>query len=129
ATVLLVGSVVTTARTGLAALVLTTVFIAGLELAKALAKGRTRKQVFFTLIFLFLASFFIIYFYVEFSSRSVRFDSSGRFEGYYLGLESFLNSPFVGVMFDRSYYLESYGTIPHNLFIYILSQGGFVLFI
>ncbi|MBD3655378.1 MAG: hypothetical protein HUJ14_02610 [Marinobacter sp.] len=127
--ILLVGSVVTTARTGLAALVLTTVFIAGLEFAKAIVIGKARKQVFLVLLSLLFASLLIIYFYVEFSSRTIRFDSSGRIDGFYLGFKSFLDNPFTGVMFDRSYFLEEYGTIPHNLLVYILSQGGILLFI
>ncbi|PPL14810.1 hypothetical protein UN63_14645 [Oceanisphaera arctica] len=126
--ILLLGSVVTTARTGLAALIIATLFVGGLEITKYLAKGKAKKSTLRTLLILFLSSLVVVYFYVEFSNRTVSFDSSGRFHGYYLGFQSFLDSPFLGVMFNRDYFLENYGTIPHNLFVYILSQGGILFF-
>ncbi len=127
--VLLAGSVVTTARTGLAGLILAALFVFVIELNKLLVKGRVKKKVLLTLCMLILALFSIVYFYAQFSTREIRFDGSGRLEGYYLALKSFVDHPFLGVMFDREYFLTFYGVIPHNLFIYILSQGGIFFFI
>lgn len=127
--VLLLGSVVTTARTGLGALVLATIFVSVVEFIRVLVRGKVNKRVMLTLLFLAIASFVTFYFYVEFSSRSLKLDGSGRFEGYYLAFNAFLDSPILGVMFDRDYYVSNYGVLPHNLFLYILSQGGGLLFV
>lgn len=127
--VLLVGSVVTTARTGLAGLILAALFVFAIEFVNLLVKGRVKKRVLLTLCILALAAFLIIYFYVLLSTREIRFDGSGRIEGYYRALQSFIDHPFLGVMFDREYFLSYYGVIPHNLFIYTLSQGGIFFFI
>lgn len=127
--VLLVGSVVTTARAGLAGLILTALLVFVIEFINILAKGKVNKRVLLTLCVLALASFLIVYFYVRFSIRDIRFDGSGRLEGYYMALQSFVDHPFLGVMFDREYFSLHYGVLPHNLFIYILSQGGIIFFI
>jgi len=126
---LLVGSVVTTARTGLAALIITSVFVMSFEFFKATIKAKITKKKLLVLCLFILASFLVVYFYVRFSSREVGFGGSGRLIGYYLALQSFFDNPILGVMFDRGYYLSNYGTIPHNLFIYILSQGGIFFFV
>jgi len=125
--VLLAGSVVTTARTGLAALVIAIAFFAVAELFKALASGRIEKRMLFSLSLLGVASSFFVYFYAALSSRRISLSDSGRMEGYYSALHSFIESPSVGVMFDDQYFVETYGVLPHNLFFYILSQGGVVV--
>src|SRR5690606_19477166 len=89
--VLLLGSVVTTARTGLGALVLATIFVSVVEFIRVLVRGKVNKRVMLTLLFLAIASFVTFYFYVEFSSRSLKLDGSGRFEGYYLAFNAFLD--------------------------------------
>ena len=73
-----------------------------------------------------MSAIFFVGFYIQFSSREFTFDGSGRLDGYLYALRAFENSPLVGVMFNREYFLANYGTLPHNLFLYVLSQGGIV---
>lgn len=127
--VLLAGAVVTTARTGLAALVFAILLFAGVEIMKSFKAGRVSKRMLFSIVFFSAVSSIFIYYFSVLSTRKASLSGSGRIEGYYSALRSFSESPVVGVMFDDKYYFDNYGIIPHNLFFYILSQGGAIFFV
>jgi O-antigen ligase len=62
------------------------------------------------------------------SNRTYDFSGSGRLEGYLKAFEFVLENPFLGAWFSVEYYQQFYNVLPHNMFIYILTMGGFLSF-
>ncbi len=124
--VLLLGTLVTSARTGMFSLL---VFYMGLALLKTfwdLTRLRLKKS--YALIFMILSILFSLgcYLAVYNSSRLLNLDGSGRIDGYIDAIYSIWDKPFFGFMFDIDLYVLLVGALPHNVFLYILAMTGVV---
>jgi hypothetical protein len=124
--VLTAASILTSARTGVVALVGASAIFYFLEIGYLIYSGKMKK------ITLLLSSLAIIFFLPVTSalsekfSRMISFDDSGRLDGY-KSAYSFLESNYLmGAKFDILMYKDEVDVIPHNMFVYLLSVGGVV---
>lgn len=129
-TTLIIGSILTSARTGLASIIILYTCIIIKNLLYSLLKLKISKinTIFITTTPLIL--FLIIIFSEKITGRTISFSSSGRIEGYSKAIGFILENPFLGALFDYDYYSRKLDIeIPHNLFIYIFSMGGLTIFL
>lgn len=128
-TVLLLSSVVTSARTGFVAfaLFLTTIII--MRIISALYTGRTKKHVIFFVVGALLSPVLFMFGLESLTGRALTFSSSGRFDGFLIGWDFFSNNVLFGALLDKDFYYRSVTTIPHNIFIYMLYMGGVIFFV
>lgn len=124
--ILLLGSLSTSARTGVFSLLIVSSIFVFIYFCTAVYSGKIKA----IWLILFLLGFFSILslpiIWSAISDRPLTVDSSGRFEGYIAALDISLNSPILGMLFNTDLYTEKYGAIPHNVFIYMLTFGGAV---
>ncbi|WP_201593329.1 hypothetical protein [Psychrobacter sp. Pi2-51] len=122
---LIVASLSTTARTGLASLILTMVLYSALNIDKVIVNKKLYYACLITILayplFVFLKKDFIL---IE---REITVSSSGRTEGYAEGISYFTDNILLGSIFDPIRYRDTIGVIPHNLFIYLAVVGGLCL--
>lgn len=122
--VLVVGSLVTTARTGIVSLIIVMWIYSLYVLGSRLLTNRLN----FGALAIIFGSVVILafgYFYVSnISSREWSTSGSGRVEGYVMAFEYVSQNPFFGTMFSPELYKSIVGVIPHNLFLYIAAMGG-----
>jgi O-antigen ligase/polysaccharide polymerase Wzy-like membrane protein len=122
--VLVVGSLVTTARTGVVSLIIIMWIYSLYVLGSRLLTNRLN----FGALAIILGSVVILafgYFYASnISSRDWSASGSGRIEGYVMAFEYVSQNPFFGTMFSPELYKSIVGVIPHNLFLYIAAMGG-----
>ncbi len=126
--ILVIGSLITTARTGIVAMiVILWAYSVYVFLSRLLVNKINIGSVSIVSGSVVIAIFG--YFYLlEFSSRDFVASGSGRLEGYLKSLEFVSQNPYFGAMFAPDLYKLTTGVIPHNLFLYITSMGGvFVL--
>lgn len=114
------GSILTTARTGIVALLCALVFYGIIIFIK-----RPLVTVSIMAIVIFVSGF-----YIEYSTyqRHDMIGSSGRLAGYSAGIEELIHKPVFGTGFGVQSYAEHYGTaIPHNIVIQYFVQGGLLV--
>lgn len=117
---LVYGSILTTARTGMVALICALVFYGIIMFVR-------RPIITLSII---IAVVLIAGFYLEVSyhQRQDILSSSGRLDGYHIGLEQLKQNPLLGTGFGVQAYKERYGiAIPHNIVIQYLVQGGLLV--
>lgn len=122
--ILMVGSFMTSARTGIAALFIVLIIFMFVYFLKNISKQPIK--VFLSGILVLLVSIFTLIAMNNIRSEGF-FASSGREEGYMVALKEWIQSPLVGIGFDLSDYIAKYNTtIPHNIFVELLLSGGIV---
>ena len=127
---LLLGSLVTTARTGFFGLLIFLICLMFLTFLKTIAYGKINLRKFIGGFIVFgLLAFVFLKFFLENFSRLLDLDSSGRLEGYYNGFNYFLNNMLLGSYYSIDIYKNNVGVIPHNLFLFNLAVGGIVFFV
>ena len=122
------ASILTSARTGFAALLLFLVLVVVVFILKGLVVGKINRYVLALVISAFMSPFFFIYGLEALTGRALSISSSGRFEDFITGWSFFSENPFFGSLLNKDFYYNSVATIPHNIFIYMLYMGGLVLF-
>jgi len=128
-TVLLIASIITSARTGITAFFIFYSLRISLKNAFHLLSGILVKKYFFSML-LIPALPFAYYFSIKaLTGRTLTTSSSGRIEDFIAGWNFFLDNYFFGALFDTISFSESIATIPHNVFIYMLYMGGIVAFL
>lgn len=121
---LIVGSITTTARTGLFSLVLAMLICSMVGFSYNLFRSKAKKLDFIIVLLSILLIVSIVVLWQSYSDRELTLNGSGRFEGYYDALMIFLTSPYIGYSFDIVEYRELYGAVPHNVFLYVMVFGG-----
>ncbi|MEG4313857.1 hypothetical protein U8L64_02325 [Pseudomonas sp. FIP_A4] len=125
---LLFASIATSARTGIAAVVLFLLALLTWEWGFSLVKGRVSfSQVLLTL-FLIALPFMAMYALPVITGRQLSTSSSGRFEDFAKGFQFFLEHPWFGSLLNKEIYGSIVGAVPHNIFIFPLLMGGVVYF-
>ena len=121
---LLIGSILTSARTGIAAFLLVFVLSSIPKFIKLLISGSIKVvAIVIANISLVLISFTII---SRFRPQDLLSDS-GRGYTSNMALRIFMSNPLLGVGFGIGNYRVIYGTMPHNILLQLLVQGGIVL--
>lgn len=125
------SSIVTTARTGFFGVIIFLIlYILYIFLKNIFLIGRVNlKKIFLGLIFLGLGIGLGLPVMTNSFGRIFDLDSSGRFEGYLVGLSYFFNNIIFGSYYSVDFYKNNVGVVPHNLFFYNLILGGGILFI
>lgn len=127
---ILLGSLVTTARTGFFGLLIFLICLMFLMFLKTLAYGKIDLRKFIGGFVVFGLLVFVFFkFFLENFGRLLDLDSSGRLEGYYDGFNYFLNNMLLGSYYSIDIYKSNVGVIPHNLFLFNLAVGGGVFFV
>lgn len=114
---LMYGSVLTTARTGMVALLCALILYGTIISIK-------RPLITFTIL---ISVAFITGFYIDYSAnqRLDVYSSSGRIDGYLIGINEMKDEPFIGTGLGVQAYAERFGIpIPHNVIIQYSVQGG-----
>jgi hypothetical protein len=124
AALMIIAAAITSSRTGIAA------FIATLFLYMLSKKGIYQKLFGITTagIFILVSFFFFSLVRPMNNASSYILDGSGRIQGYLIGLEFFMKSPFLGTGFSRSFTSILMGGIPvpHFSLLQYLVQTGIV---
>lgn len=130
ASILLISSILTTARTGFYALVIFLVIYVLNELIKKvfMLDKFSVKSFFRSFIYIFVIIIVCLYLVNEFP-RLLSSSSSGRFEGYLAGLNYGINNIFFGSFYNPEYFKINAGVVPHNIFVYNFALGGGIFFI
>jgi len=126
--VILVSSIITSARTGLAAFFIYLAMFGAWGFVTALAKGRISLKLIFLPFSMILVVFAFFYIMPALTGRAVDLSTSGRFNDFALGFGFFLDHPAFGALLDYGNYFLVVSSIPHNIFIYALFMGGVVLY-
>lgn len=126
---LILASLITSARTGVGAILLFLAFLSFTQYGKSLLTGRiTLVQLFFGLV-LPVVMFLAVFLLPLLTGREVSASSSGRFDDYVTGLNFLSENLWFGALLDKDYYFQNIAKIPHNLFIHPLVMGGVFYFI
>lgn len=129
---LILASLITSARTGVAALILFIFFYLVCEFLKAFILGKIKKTIIIITVFSFFLPLIIVKGLEFVTGRELTSSSSGRLDGFVVGYEFFKERMLFGFMFDKDLYNQLVAAVPHNVFIYMLFMGGifsFVIFI
>nr|WP_157933480.1 O-antigen ligase family protein [Vibrio cyclitrophicus]PMF25656.1 hypothetical protein BCV17_02615 [Vibrio cyclitrophicus] len=122
--IVIVGSITTTARTGLFSLVVAMFLISFIGFNYNLLRSKVRKID----LAVVASSFFLVAtissLWSHYSDRELTFNGSGRFDGYYNAFLIFLDSPYFGYAYNVEEYRALYGAVPHNIILYIMVFGG-----
>lgn len=118
----LVASLVTTARTGFTSFIIVFTIYVLFNFIKVFSS----KKLYYLMLFLLITSPIGIYLGRNYTilERKISTSSSGRLEGYQTGIDFFINNPLLGIMFNPSLYHHNVEVIPHNIFIYLAVTGG-----
>ncbi|ELB2154890.1 O-antigen ligase family protein [Vibrio parahaemolyticus] len=127
--VLVIGSITTTARTGLFSILLSMILLSSISILYGLVKRKFKRTDIIILVMFFSLMTLIYFLWGSYSNRELTFSGSGRFDGYYNSFLIFLENPFLGYSYNVSEYRELYGAVPHNIFLYIMIFGGIFGFI
>lgn len=125
---LLTTSVITSARTGVVSFIIFAALYVAYELMKSIYSGRINKKLLAATIIIFLTPALLILSMQALTGRQVSISSSGRFDGFIIGYNYFIDHFWFGVYFDKLFYSEHLTAIPHNIFIYMLYMGGLISF-
>jgi len=126
-TVLIIGSILTSARTGIAALFIFYVVCVLKKITSIFLKGRVNKGYFLLPQLFFLFSVYLAVFFESLTGRKLTVSGSGRVEGFSTGWDFFLENWIFGVLFNKNLYAEQVAVVPHNVFISVLYMGGMVV--
>ncbi len=126
--VLLLASIVSSARTGIAAVILFFALLLSWKYLIALIKGRIALKYFLLAAVVIGVPFLLMYTLPLITGRQLTVSSSGRFEGFALGFQFFLEQPFFGALLDKEFYKAAVAYVPHNIFLFPLFMGGVVYF-
>lgn len=121
---LMTASLATSARTGIAALLLYFFLLIIQDVIKAIVSGKINKLTFVLIVASVVVPLLVFYGLTEITGRVVTTSSSGRIDDFVLGWHYFLERPFLGFLFDKEAYISTVSIIPHNVFIYMLYMGG-----
>src|SRR5690554_72036 len=122
------ASIVTSARTGVAALVIFLALFVGLEFLRALLVRRVKKYLVFIGVIFLIMPFFMLYGLENLTGRALTASSSGRFDGFIKGWDYFSDNVIFGALMDKDFFSEQISIIPHNIFLYMLFMGGVSVF-
>lgn len=130
-TTLLGGILVSSGRTGAAALILATILFAFVHFLKMLIRPKktSMNSLFKGFVLTFgVAVFMALLIYGTLLVRPMdAFSDTGRLFSYAVGIKYFLQNPLTGIGLGVQAYKEVTGvTIPHNLFIQYLAQTGVI---
>ncbi len=129
---LVIGSITTTARTGLFSILLSMILLSSVSLLYGLVNRKIKRTDILILVMFFALMTLIYFLWGSYSNRELTLSGSGRFDGYYNAFLIFLESPFLGYSYNVSEYRELYGAVPHNIFLYVIIFSGifgFIVFI
>lgn len=121
--ILLIASLITSARTGIAAFLMVLVVYSLGRLLVLLSKGSVKSILLLLFNGVILAGSYFVLNRVRIGDLS---GDSGRFDINITAFEVFMQNPFLGLGFGVSSYAQSIGTIPHNILFQLLAQGGIV---
>lgn len=123
---LVVGSVATSARTGIFSLFLVLMFLFVYELIKiAINQKTSTKNLIFMAMSIFLP-FIFIPFWAMLTNRKLTLSGSGRLEGYLDSILRVIDNPLFGKLYNVVEYKANYIAAPHNIFIFVTTFGGFI---
>jgi len=129
--ILLTGSIVTTARTGIVSFV----FIYSILYIYSLYKHIiSHEKSYFKIIIIITTTLITIFFlptiYETISGRSLNISDSNRLNDFIKGYDFFIENKIFGALLDfKQYSFNLNITAPHNLFIFALYIGGAIYFI
>jgi O-antigen ligase len=123
---LIVGSLATSARTGIFSAGLVAVSASAYYIIKSFASGRIKGYHLIFFLFLIVAIIVFPTVWTAVTDRSLSVSSSGRIDGFYSAINLVSDKVLFGFRFDIEKYKTLYGTIPHNLFVYVLTVSGLV---
>ncbi|ULX56775.1 hypothetical protein [Ectothiorhodosinus mongolicus] len=121
---LLVASVLTSARTGIAALILFCFFYLIYALFRSTVTGTLSKNSIFLGISIFIIVGFLVFVLSAIGVRQVTLASTGRVESVMQAIHYWMAFPLFGSWMDPVRYDS--GTIPHHILTYSLVMGGLV---
>lgn len=132
---LILGCILTTARSGIAALLLVVLIYFLSKFIIAFLSARLSKSLFFTFVIISIVGIFMILSINIFADHiSVFFQRGGllednsRIKSYLLALDFINQNIYIGTGFDDEYYKKLHSYLPHNSLLYVLVSGGiFVL--
>jgi len=130
--ILIASSVLTSARTGLTAILVSAIIYFSFQLSSNLFRFIISYRLLLLALFVSVVLVLALYFMPMLTGRSFNLDSSGRLDDFAAGLHTFYANPYFGFLLNYSVYNEIVAAVPHNIFIYSLYLGGlfyFVLFI
>ncbi|MBV2209760.1 MAG: hypothetical protein KUL77_09375 [Thermomonas sp.] len=125
---LITATIVTSARTGIVAILVFTILKFILLSLKMLKTGKMRAHYFAIVIVSPVVLFVLFVGLPFFTGRELTIASSGRLDGFLVGLDFFRDNFWFGAFLDKLYYGQNIAIIPHNLFLYPLIMGGVVYF-
>lgn len=119
---LILSSLMTSARTGITALI----FIYSIYFLLNSYKILSRKSSYIYIFIIITLIIIIITLQANYNliNRSLSTGGSGRIEGYIEAVSFFRNNLMVGAYFDEDLYENMVGTIPHNFILYVATIGG-----
>jgi len=124
--ILIVGSLSTSARTGIVSLIISFLIFFIKDITKSTVYGKMNKKSFYVGLIAVLIIIILPIIWSSISDRELTLSSSGRFDGYLRGIMIYLESPYFGLLYDTNFYANMYGAIPHNAFIYMFTFGGVI---
>ncbi|GEM_PF-2262182 len=126
---LVLSSIITSARTGIVALIAFAVVFSFIYTGRCLVSMRANPKVIALgagIALLLLCTPFAL---TSFTGRELTVSSSGRMEGFYASFVFFLEHIYMGAMFNIDFFVDEVSVIPHNIFIYFLVMGGSLFFV
>ncbi len=124
---LVVASVATSSRAGLVAVFAVTIYVLLGELVRGIFSGGLKRSSLFLGASFLVFSMLALFSWSSLTDRELSFRSSGRISSYMDALAFVAGNPIFGAMSDEGAYLALYGFLPHNMFLYVVVMGGFVL--
>jgi O-antigen ligase len=121
---LVFSSLATSARSGIAALIIFLTFYILKMILESLARMRMKKHLIPIVLLGCLMPILAVFILPMITGREMSLNSSGRLEDFILGFGFLSENILFGAMFDSFHYVESTSTIPHNVFLYFLIMGG-----
>ncbi|MBH0087499.1 hypothetical protein [Pseudoalteromonas sp. NSLLW218] len=122
--IIIIGSITTTARTGLFALVISMLFLSFAGFFSSLLKAKVKKNDFIMICLAFILISTVVLLWGSYSNRELTISGSGRFEGYLHAFNVFIDSPYLGYSYDVVAYKALFGAVPHNIFLYTMVFSG-----
>lgn len=129
---LIFSSLITSARTGVAALFIFLAVTIFLSLLKAFFSRKIALKYLMYILFFPIILVLVFFGLPLLTGREVTMSSSGRFGDYLIAFDFFKDNVWFGAYLDKVYYSQNVAFIPHNLFVHPLVMGGifyFMLFV
>lgn len=127
AVVLFVGALVSTGRTGVAAVMLALALYILFESSKAFASGRMKPSALLSVAGIVIVPLVAYWASRILGLRTLSISGSGRIEGYQAAFDDFAGGNLLfGRFFDHESYVKAAEVVPHNLLLYLLVFGGVI---